>query len=80
MTFNQQMETDSSIKSKSQQSEAKDFVPVLFKRRWLMLMLFSSVSLLNAFQWLHINIVAPSSVYFWNRSLPGYILHTIICQ
>ncbi|VUZ38872.1 unnamed protein product [Hymenolepis diminuta] len=35
-----------------------------------MLTLFGTVTLLNAFQWLHINIVAPSSAFFWNGSLP----------
>ncbi|BHF81553.1 Feline leukemia virus subgroup C receptor-related protein 2 [Sparganum proliferum] len=36
-----------------------------------MLLLFASASMLNAFQWSHLNIVADNVVYFWNGSLPA---------
>lgn len=65
------MDSDSSAGNQKHQADVDNFEPVLFKKRWLMLILFSSVSMLNAFQWLHINIVLPSAIFFWNSSLPS---------
>ncbi|CDS43539.1 feline leukemia virus subgroup C [Echinococcus multilocularis] len=65
------MDSDSSVENQKRQADADSFEPVLFRKRWLMLFLFSSVSMLNAFQWLHINIVLPSAIFFWNSSLPS---------
>ncbi|KAL5103047.1 Feline leukemia viru subgroup C receptor-related protein 2 [Taenia crassiceps] len=65
------MDSDISTENQKRQTDVDSFEPVLFKKRWLMLILFSSVSMLNAFQWLHINIVLPSAIFFWNSSLPS---------
>ncbi|VDL42748.1 unnamed protein product [Hymenolepis diminuta] len=64
------MDFESSITNSKPKGDIDDFVPVVVKARWWMLTLFGTVTLLNAFQWLHINIVAPSSAFFWNGSLP----------
>lgn len=68
------MDFESSITNSKPKGDIDDFVPVVVKARWWMLTLFGTVTLLNAFQWLHINIVAPSSTFFWNGSLPGMYL------
>ena len=33
--------------------------------------------MLNAFQWLHINIILPSTIYFWNGSLPSECIFSV---
>nr|CUU97422.1 feline leukemia virus subgroup c receptor-related protein 1 [Hymenolepis microstoma] len=64
------MDSESSVTNLKLKNDVDNFVPVVVKARWWMLTLFCTVTLLNAFQWLHINIVAPDSVFFWNGSLP----------
>ncbi|GFO46731.1 feline leukemia virus subgroup c receptor-related protein 2 [Plakobranchus ocellatus] len=51
----------------------KDHVVVLphvYRRRWLMLSLFCLLSFSNAFQWIHLNIIANVIGNFYNESLP----------
>ncbi|XP_025098967.1 feline leukemia virus subgroup C receptor-related protein 2-like isoform X2 [Pomacea canaliculata] len=43
---------------------------VLYKRRWLMLALFSLFSMSNAYMWIHLNIIANVILRFYNESLP----------
>lgn len=43
----------------------------LYRRRWLMLILFSFYSFSNAYQWIHLNIIAGNVIRFWNESIPG---------
>ena len=43
----------------------------VYKRRWLILFLFTSYSFLNAYQWIHLNIISEKVLAFWNQSLPG---------
>ena len=65
------MESENSNKNQDKYCDVDTFEPVVVRKRWLMLILFSIVSMLNAFQWLHINIVLPSAIFFWNGSLPS---------
>jgi len=46
-------------------------VPRLYKRRWLMVFLFASYSLTNAYQWIHLNIIGNVILKYYNESLPG---------
>ena len=41
-----------------------------YKRRWLMLGLFSVFSLSNAYMWIHLNIIANVVLRYYNESLP----------
>lgn len=45
--------------------------PRLFKRRWLIVLLFASYSGSNAYQWLHLVIVSDKIIFYYNTSLPG---------
>ncbi|GAB1600202.1 feline leukemia virus subgroup C receptor-related protein 2-like isoform X1 [Argonauta hians] len=42
----------------------------VFKRRWIVLILFCLFSMSNAYQWIHLNIVANIIVTYYNASLP----------
>ncbi|CAG5116672.1 unnamed protein product [Candidula unifasciata] len=44
--------------------------PRLYRKRWLMLSLFSLYSFSNAFQWIHLNIIADVIGNYYNESLP----------
>lgn len=44
--------------------------PRVFKRRWLMVFLFMFYSLSNAYQWIHLNIIANVIIRYYNESLP----------
>ncbi|RUS89594.1 hypothetical protein EGW08_002612 [Elysia chlorotica] len=44
--------------------------PHVYWRRWLMLSLFCVLSFSNAFQWIHLNIIANVIGKFYNESLP----------
>ncbi|KAK3580513.1 hypothetical protein CHS0354_001114 [Potamilus streckersoni] len=46
-------------------------IPRVYKRRWLILVLFVAFSFTNAYQWIHLNIIANVIVKFYNESLPG---------
>ena len=45
-------------------------VPRLYRRRWLMAMLFAAYSLTNAYQWIHLNIIGDKILMYYNASLP----------
>ncbi len=68
---NRELEEERKSPKNDQLNNVHDFEPVLEKKRWVMLLIFASASMLNAFQWLHINIVAESAIFFWNGSLPS---------
>lgn len=44
--------------------------PREYKRRWFMLLLFVAYSFSNAYQWIHLNIIANVVIRFYNESLP----------
>jgi len=43
----------------------------LFRRRWVMIFLFASYSMSNAYQWIHLNIIFDKVMLYYNESLPG---------
>ncbi|CAC5380052.1 FLVCR [Mytilus coruscus] len=45
-------------------------LPQVYRRRWIILFLFSFVSLTNNFQWLHLNIIGDVLLNYYNTSLP----------
>lgn len=49
--------------------EASSLTQVYF-RRWIILFLFSSISLLSAFNWIEYNIIQDVTIQFYNKSLP----------
>ncbi|XP_076444900.1 choline/ethanolamine transporter flvcr2a-like [Babylonia areolata] len=49
---------------------SKDTVHV-YRRRWLMLVLFCAYSFSNAVQWIHLNIIANVIERYYNSSLPA---------
>lgn len=60
-----------SDKSLPVETPAETKTPLLFKRRWLMLLLFASFSASNAYQWNHLVIVGDKMVLYYNASLPA---------
>ncbi|XP_033740591.1 feline leukemia virus subgroup C receptor-related protein 2-like isoform X1 [Pecten maximus] len=44
--------------------------PRVYKRRWIMVFLFCFYSLSNAYQWIHLNIIANVIIKYYNQSLP----------
>jgi len=52
----------------------------LFRRRWVMIFLFASYSMSNAYQWIHLNIIFDKVVLYYNESLPGsiYMKHVAV--
>ncbi|ELT91732.1 hypothetical protein CAPTEDRAFT_119493 [Capitella teleta] len=46
-------------------------VPRLYKRRWIMVLLFATYSLSNAYQWIHLNIIGDIVHKYYNASMPG---------
>ncbi|XP_060071647.1 heme transporter FLVCR2-like [Ylistrum balloti] len=49
---------------------APDGQPRVYKRRWIMVFLFCFYSLSNAYQWIHLNIIANVIIKYYNESLP----------
>ena len=47
---------------------------VLSPRRWLVLLTFSSISLMNAFNWIEHNIIQDVVVSYYNNSLPDDVI------
>src|SRR6476469_1282015 len=43
-------------------------VPQLYPRRWLMVGLFATYSLTNAYQWIHLNIIGDKVLEYYNAS------------
>jgi FLVCR family feline leukemia virus subgroup C receptor-related protein len=46
-------------------------VPKVFARRWIMVLLFATYSLSNAYQWIHLNIIGNIILKYYNESIPG---------
>lgn len=44
--------------------------PRVYKRRWIMVFLFCFYSMSNAYQWIHLNIIANVITKYYNQSLP----------
>ncbi|VDO06162.1 unnamed protein product [Rodentolepis nana] len=65
------MDSSSLFPHTKQDNDTEDLNPVPERRRWFMLAIFSVITSLNAYQWMHIGIVMPSTIYFWNGSLPS---------
>lgn len=42
----------------------------VYFRRWVILAIFASISLLSAFNWIEYNIVQDVTIQFYNQSLP----------
>jgi FLVCR family feline leukemia virus subgroup C receptor-related protein len=59
---------DSSNGGKTPDSSAA--YPRVYKRRWIMVSLFCLYSLSNAYQWIHLNIIANVIQRYYNESLP----------
>ncbi|VDI00556.1 MFS transporter, FLVCR family, feline leukemia virus subgroup C receptor-related protein [Mytilus galloprovincialis] len=55
---------------KTQKVTEDSILPQVYKRRWIILFLFSFVSLTNNFQWLHLNIIGDVLLNYYNASLP----------
>ncbi|XP_059176363.1 heme transporter FLVCR2-like [Physella acuta] len=60
---NEELEKLNSLKA------SVDGTPHVYWQRWLMLLLFCLYSFSNAFQWIHLNIIANVVVEFYNESL-----------
>lgn len=45
-------------------------IPRVYKRRWLILLIFCLYSLSNAYQWIHLNIISNIIESYFNSSLP----------
>ena len=52
-------------------AEKPRIVPRAYKRRWIMLIIFASYSMSNAYQWIHLNIIGNVIHHYYNASLPG---------
>lgn len=52
-------------------SEKTRVIPRVFKRRWIILILFCAYSLSNAYQWIHLVIITNILHKYYNESLPG---------
>lgn len=69
--------SDQQTLSNGQQAVRKDtekdgrLTPRLYKRRWVMVFLFATYSLSNAYQWIHLNIIGNIIHRYYNESLPG---------
>ena len=55
--------------------QSENVVPRVYKRRWIMLMLFTSYSFTNAYQWIHLNIIGNVVMKYYNSSLPESPYH-----
>ncbi|TGZ58314.1 hypothetical protein CRM22_009688 [Opisthorchis felineus] len=43
---------------------------VLYKKRWLILIIFCFCSMANAYHWIHLNIISDRVLYVWKVSIP----------
>ncbi|XP_064617494.1 heme transporter FLVCR2-like isoform X2 [Liolophura sinensis] len=48
-----------------------EYRPRVYKRRWVMLAIFCAYSFSNAYQWIHLNIIADIMLRYYNQSLPS---------
>ncbi|KAG5455026.1 Feline leukemia virus subgroup C cellular receptor, variant 2 [Clonorchis sinensis] len=44
---------------------------VLYKKRWLILIIFCFCSMTNAYHWIHLNIISDRVLYVWKVSIPA---------
>ena len=51
--------------------EDSNLEPKEYGRRWFMLLLFVTYSFSNAYQWIHLNIIANVIIRYYNESLPS---------
>lgn len=58
---------------KSDKEQTLDVEPRLFRRRWWIISLFVGVALTNAYQWIHVNIIADKILFYYNASLPDSV-------
>lgn len=65
-----QQDSEQKLKSSLQNTENEDVGIGVFKRRWIVLTLFSFFSMSSAYQWIHLNIIANIIVSYYNASLP----------
>ncbi|TPP63007.1 Feline leukemia virus subgroup C receptor protein 1 [Fasciola gigantica] len=49
----------------------EQFTAKLYRRRWVMLLLFCWCSASNSYHWIHLNIISDRVLYLWNTSIPG---------
>lgn len=58
-------------KAKEASEDQSPVVPRLYKRRWIMVLLFATYSMSNAYQWIHLNIIGDLVHKYYNASMPG---------
>ncbi|XP_029633167.1 feline leukemia virus subgroup C receptor-related protein 2 isoform X2 [Octopus sinensis] len=63
-------DSDTNKNETSQLDDSKVHPLNVFKRRWIVLTLFCFFSMSNAYQWIHLNIVANIIETYYNASLP----------
>lgn len=51
--------------------EEPSFVGKLYRKRWVMLFLFSLSSACNAYHWIHLSIISDRVLFVWGASIPG---------
>lgn len=51
-------------------TKSPDVVPQLYKRRWLIVILFALYSMTNSYQWIHLSIIGDKILFYYNASLP----------
>ena len=62
----------STVKSEEKSDDdLNNLTPRTFKRRWIMVFLFAFLSMSNAYQWIHLNIIFNVIHRYYNESLPG---------
>ena len=79
MALNQEKNTENEndinikIKNLNQKVDLKGDPGVikLYFRRWIILIIFSILSLLNALNWIEFNTIQDITISFYNESLPG---------
>ena len=54
--------------------ETRSDLTRVYFRRWIILVIFASISLLSAFNWIEYNIIQDVTIHFYNQSLPEGIL------
>lgn len=62
-------ESNKFINKNNKNDNLVNLIQVYF-RRWIILFIFSSISLLSAFNWIEYNIIQDVTIHFYNKSLP----------
>lgn len=55
---------------KAKQNSNEESLTDVYARRWIILLIFSGITLLSAFNWIEYNIIQDVTIAFYNRSLP----------